>query len=623
MLIDTPVDEYGNHTLNNGLVACLLNKEDIKAEQYGSKGDGEFDNSEAFIHLFAHMKKGKITFKKNAIYLMPQRNKDNISDVYTTVINPYAPYMCGRSSGCQRPIMANIDGVELIGENSTLKIKDNDWNTAGTADFALLNLFRVIRNLKIHGLIFDNNGLTMDYTNSVENHGIAWKQGNTMIDSGKAPIIDDGTVHEISNVEIYDCEFKNGGTTRAVNDCGGDGILIINPMENCHDINIHNNKFINWGRWCFAIDLGGNGERLQNIEFNYNYCIQDETNKNLEGKYRGLGWIDFEAKKCFTNLKIIGNYVSGLTPFAFNGDGKISNNVIIKDNVLIRASRSYMGAYPYMWNFYGVQIKDCIFENNDFSMASGSNRLGYSYNNVIIRNNKFCNSNDAMSISRPIGNINIDGNELSDKGKIINISYFTLPDYFSEEDKNNIELNLTFKNNKGGISGKLINKDYLNNEYLNLTIENNVMELMDITYFGNEWIFDPSQVIASVPAFSARGAIFTGLTSYNYRYYPNGGGSYKVGDVIAQNSSKKTVCTKEGYLILEGSFKYCESDISFSSNKPISQYSIVYTGDNVYLALNAGKLGSIKPTHQVGSELNGEVNLFYLKKVANIANVVI
>lgn len=50
MLIDTPVDEYGNHTLNNGLVACLLNREDIKAEQYGAKGDGKFDNSEVFIH---------------------------------------------------------------------------------------------------------------------------------------------------------------------------------------------------------------------------------------------------------------------------------------------------------------------------------------------------------------------------------------------------------------------------------------------------------------------------------------------------------------------------------------------------------------------------------------------
>lgn len=51
MLIDTPADEYGNHTLNNGLVACLADKENIKAEQYGAIGDGEFDNSEVFIHL--------------------------------------------------------------------------------------------------------------------------------------------------------------------------------------------------------------------------------------------------------------------------------------------------------------------------------------------------------------------------------------------------------------------------------------------------------------------------------------------------------------------------------------------------------------------------------------------
>ena len=230
MLIDTPVDEYGNHTLNNGLVACLLNKEDVKAEQYGAKGDGKFDNSEAFIHLFAHMKKGKITFKKDAVYLMPQRSKENIPDIYTTLVNPYATYMCGRSSACQRPIMANIDGVELAGENSTLKIKDNDWNTKKTADFALLNLFRVIRNLKIHGLIFDNNGLTMDGTNSVENHGIAWKQGNNSTSAGEAPTVEDGTIHEISNVEIYDCEFKNGGTARPINDCGGDGILIINLL---------------------------------------------------------------------------------------------------------------------------------------------------------------------------------------------------------------------------------------------------------------------------------------------------------------------------------------------------------------------------------------------------------
>ena len=42
----------------------------------------------------------------------------------------------------------------------------------------------------------------MDYTHSVENHGIAWKCGNITIDGGgKAPVVEDGTIHEISNVE--------------------------------------------------------------------------------------------------------------------------------------------------------------------------------------------------------------------------------------------------------------------------------------------------------------------------------------------------------------------------------------------------------------------------------------
>ena len=55
----------------------------------------------------------------------------------------------------------------------------------------------------------------MDYTHSVENHGIAWKCGNLNINGGgKAPVVEDGTIHEISNVEIYNCEFKNGGTVR-------------------------------------------------------------------------------------------------------------------------------------------------------------------------------------------------------------------------------------------------------------------------------------------------------------------------------------------------------------------------------------------------------------------------
>ena len=73
--------------------------------------------------------------------------------------------------------------------------------------------------------------------------------------------------------------------------------VIINPLENSHDINIHDNKFINWGRWVFAIDLGGNGECIENVKFNNNYCFQDASkNTSLYGGRRGLGWIDFESK---------------------------------------------------------------------------------------------------------------------------------------------------------------------------------------------------------------------------------------------------------------------------------------------------------------------------------------
>lgn len=624
MLIDTPVDEYGNHTLNNGLVACLLNREDIKAEQYGAKGDGKFDNSEVFIHLFAHMKKGKITFKKDAIYLMPQRTKDNIPDIYTTVVNPYAPYMCGRSSGCQRPIMANIDGVELTGENSTLKIKDNDWNTVGTADFALLNLFRVIRNLKVHGLIFDNNGLTMDYTNSVENHGIAWKQGNTMIDSGKAPTVEDGTVHEISNIEIYNCEFKNGGTTRQVNDCGGDGILIINPMENSHDINIHNNKFTNWGRWCFAIDLGGNGECIENVKFNDNECIQYENNINSAGNFRGLGWIDFEARKCFRNLEVCRNYVKGCNGWAFNGNDKISENVTITDNTIIRNfyGLSSAGVYPYMFEFYYANIKNLLLKDNDLSKCQAGSRLGLSLNNAIIEGNKLPSTKSILTIRRPVGNIVIDGNEANDSGIIVAFSYYSYPSYFNDEDIKNDNTSIKFTNNKGGVKGCFISKASINRK-IDLIIENNIMGNCDVSYFNSEWKFNPKQISINNPAFSARGATFIDLAPYNYRNYPNGGGIWIKGDVVSEKSTMRTICTKSGYLTMQGSFSYCESDGYFTANASKAALFLFIANNNLYVTLTSGTFGETSPTHTNGIELNGNIEVLFLKELASIESTTI
>ena len=66
----TPVDEYGNHTLDNGLVAKLVYGEIITPEQWGCIGDGESDNTEQLIHMFAHIKAGYIKFNKNSTYLM-------------------------------------------------------------------------------------------------------------------------------------------------------------------------------------------------------------------------------------------------------------------------------------------------------------------------------------------------------------------------------------------------------------------------------------------------------------------------------------------------------------------------------------------------------------------------
>ena len=625
VLYDSPVDEHGNHTLNNGLVACLFDKEDIKPEQYGAKAEDNYNNLYHFQYMFAHMKHGKITFKSNVTYYLGEPTSNNYPTGMKHHQVPYGVYMGGRGCNCIYPVLANIDGVELIGNNTTLKIMDNRWNSKRYGnDFALLNLFRVIRNLTIHGIIFDNNGLTMDDFHGVENHGISWKQGNLTSSNGfdTLPTVEDGTIHEISNVEIYNCEFKNGGTTKAVNDCGGDGILIINPMENSHDINIHNNKFTNWGRWCFAIDLGGNGECIENVKFNNNTCIQYETNINLARKFRGLGWIDFEARKCFKNLEICNNYVKGCNGFAFNGNDKVSENITIKNNTIIRTfyGLSTAGVYPYMWNFYYVHAKNLVFENNDFSKAPGSNRLGLSYNNVIIRNNKFANS-DAMAIKYPVGDIIIDGNERADKQAIASISNFSYPNYFTEEDIINNKTKIIFRNNKGSLNGDLINKSM---REVDLIVENNEMNRIDLNYYNSSWSFDVSQLnlesLGNHP-FAVGGANIIGSVPYNYRYMPNGGGRYGVGDVITETNTKKTTCIEEGCMPIQGELKYCGGHGNFTANvEKESLYKFIANG-NLYVTLNKGTFGDAAPTHTEGIELNGDINVLFLSKVCKYETI--
>ena len=636
VLKDTTVDEYGNHTLDNGLVACLLDKENIKPEQYGAKAEKDFNNLRPFQHMFAHMKHGKIEFKKDAIYYLGEPLTNDYPEGLAHHIVPYAPYMAGRSCCCIYPIMANIDGVELVGDNSTLKIIDNRWNSKGYGnDFALLNLFRVIRNLTIHGIKFHNNGLTMDGTHSVENHGICWKAGNVTIDGGRtAQTVKDGTIHELSNIEIYDCEFIEGGTRRNVQDVGGDGILIINPMGNSHDINIHNNKFTNWGRWCFAIDLGGNGECIENVKFNNNYCFQDAAkNTSLYGGCRGLGWIDFEAKKSFKNLEVCDNYIDGWHGFAFNGAGKVSENITIKNNIMVNTTTNTVGSkgYPYTYNFYGVQPKNLVFENN--VLTPGSFRFGYTFYNASIRNNKFASTTDAFGINGAVGNIIIEGNERDDRGKICSIEIEgNLPDYLTEEEKENLEVNLIFRNNKGGLVGGVANKEKRGYKKVTLEIKGNEMKGIDFvvnnSQLDNDFLFDVSQItnIDTLVAFGCRGAKFNGLTSLNYRGIPNGGGYYKVGDTIAETDSKKLVCNKEGYLFCQGSFLLCDTDMEVKSINKTSELGIgrrfILTDDSVYYVTEKGNInGQDFPNHKEGFAKWGEATLLYVCKRGNYETI--
>ena len=221
---------------------------------------------------------------------------------------------------------------------------------------------------------------------------------------------------------------------------------------------------------------------------------------------------------------------------------------------------------------------------------------------------------------RPVGDIIIEGNERDDKKQIVGFTYLSFPNYLTEEDKQNTHLTIKFINNRGGISGHFMSKSCLNRK-IDLIIEGNTMSYCNIGYFNSDWSFDPSQVLSSVPAFSARGATFTSLAPYNYRNYPNGGGLYDAGDIISQSSSRKTICTSDGYLIVEGSFKYCDSDIAFTANKSVSVLNYIYTTDNLYIALNNGTLGTSKPSNESGSEVNGDVTLYFLRKIASIDTI--
>lgn len=655
--IQTPVDEYGNHTLKNGLIAKLITQTSdgmyiTTPEQWGAKGDGLSNDIWPFIHLFAQTKTGNIIFKDYSTYIMGLTG----NSLNNCIDNPYRMWMCGNLLGGQsfyKPIMANVKNITLIGNNSLITIPEGLWGTSG---MGIWNFCGDIDNLNISGFKFDGKSYSIYSNQKNSNHTLFYAPGTFFANvlgnlSESHPRYNKETQSftkgSINNFKIDHNEFKNSGTMyKTSGDYGGDFILIIDPYS-LDGLYIEDNKFLYWGRWVLSIDLFGNGERLYNIKFNRNFCRGDNSSEApiINGwNWHGLGLIDFESKKCFTNIEMIDNDIEGQAGFAINGNSRISENILIKNNHWVHTG----GGYPYMFNCYSGFLENITFENN--YLYGNENTLGLATKNAYILNNT---SSALFRIDNMYGDIifdnNIGKNSFSQLLYVNNTSnHIQIP--FSNQES----CNLLFKNNIGGINA--LNMIYLPNiQNIRINLENNCSDLLQINAFGcKTFIFNPIKMFDNKPNFTVRGAIFTDIT-YSFSQTPLvGGATYSIGDICTNNLSDSITllpnsyyynlfnnldkygnnlqrwlgennieeaglkCVKSGYLPTAGGWGFRYEDTQFSNNLKVQANAYIFTKDSLYLACNDGNLGTTAPTHTSGTEVNGSVRLMYICELGKV-----
>lgn len=711
-LYKNPVDNYGNHKLKNGLVAKIITVNNTtRVEQWGCI-EGRTDNCEALIHLFGNIHTGTIIFGKDKKYELYYRKYNQAHERYEEIMgqlpwwltaermvgNEYAQINGCRCSG--KPAIGNVKDMTLVGNNCTIRIPDNEfWKYNGLADFAIFELGGVIDGFEMYGFNLDPNGLNQkgetvycpngDSGNSNDpyhkfvntrtcNHTLSYFAsglGKSAIQGTSKNVIEgngldykdycfelQGNPTTFSNVNIHHNVFLANGTIVDTSDGGGDHILVINPTVS-DNVFIEDNEFYDWGRWVFAVDLGGNGERFHNYKFKRNKCIQTDKNfyiRNNQYKYyRGLGWIDFEARKCWTGLEVEDNYIEGAPGWAFNGNGKITENVKFRNNTFKFpvypkevegydiVSSNWRSIYPYAVTFYSTYMKDIIVENNKFDHGS----LGFGpCHNIKMINNEFpcCISINAT------GDCLFEGN----KGEGTRNQLFSLSSSYSGwiTDPNsdwyeeNPSTNLVFKNNgPGGVCGTLIKPDdihYYNNT--SLIFEGNKFRKFNLNCFGlKEYTFSIDELASNI-TFAARGAK-TNNKSYSTTVNPVVGGLFfEEGDLISDSTISTTrfhdksitdyftvdsgitvnefrnndiYCKKAGVLPTNGEFLMCEADRDFRYNKgkDVGVGTFVYTLDNMYYVSKAGVLDAeIEPTHTEGVVDNGTASLMWFAPMAKI-----
>ena len=702
-----PVDNFGNHRLNNGMVAKLLPNEDgfVRVEQWGCF-EGRMDNCRALVHCFANnLRNSKILFKKDANYVFYNSYKTEVKDRIDSIIKNI-PSWLNRNSICSNgneyalihhtratafPMIGDAQNLELCGNNCSIKLGNGQM-----CGFSMIGMGGYIDGLKIHGFNFDGNFREQVYElkpdgsyptdktgNELHNslppygHGLSYftTQLNTngiQVDSngnvrdGNGEIFGEGITKEailnyrnfenthFNNVEIYGNTFKDLGSGQNISDNGGDCILIINPTYS-NGVNVHNNKMLNWGRWAFAVDLGGNGERFYDYTFKQNLCIQNENNylgqdaKNgSHTGYRGLGFIDFEARKCFTNLEVSENYVYGANGWAFNGNGKISENIKIERNYLHRPSYNWRSIYPYSFTFYSVFPKDLIFKANEIN--TGTCSLG-NIHNLEMLNNKF----DEVGTLHfnMTGKCIIENNEgEGTRGQLFDLrssysnwlttetSEFFIP---KEERKTDI----LFKNNKGGgVCGTLINTSdpkYYNNT--SVIFKGNMFNKFSVSSYGlKDFKFDDSQLIkqtngnpivyvsrgmkAAKPSFCYGSSIVVGGLHFNAEdklinsFKGMGRNTLKYFTADLPNSDYirqgELYCKEEGYVPIAGEFLVNNADSYWTANSKCNKDTFYIYDNNVYYCDKDGTFGDVPPTHIYGTIENGDSRLMFFDKLAKI-----
>ena len=672
--LETPIDEYGNHTLKNGNVAALVGNS-YTPEQWGAKGDGKTNDVWPFIHMFAQVKTGEIICKSDATYILGLIY--DIEDPSTARDNPYKAYLCGALLGGQyfyKPIMANVKNLVIDGNGCLVTQPDRQWGNSG---MGMLNFAQDIENLEIKNFRFDGKGRTMFYNmvpnvfdetkiNKNSNHTIFYSPGQLYLNG-----LPDGENHYkygkeynvlepnasfkpsyIKNLNIHHNSFNDAGAMYPKSgDWGGDFILIINPTA-LDGLFVEDNVFENWGRWVFAIDLGGEGERLYNIKFNRNQCLganREEVAGDNDWKWRALGLIDFETKKCFENVEFIGNTVKGSAGWAINGNSKVNRNFVIRDNYWEHLG----GGYPYGFELYSGYAENLVFKNN--TMINVGVKAGTFTNNFTFINNNMLGGVRTFGVA---GTIRFENNTAIDvnTGKpryTVHLWNHESNKYFDDfipmEKARKDRIKVIFKNNDcfmGAMFNNFAEPEKDMAKYFDFDLDYDVIMKSEVTAFNSNLAIDFQKAKYNNQPLYFNGAKSIGplvdKNAISAIYFKKGqtaikslnamatvGGKYFNDDLVENFNTYGTFgynwnsyiekhglsnvaleCTEDGYLpgACQYGFRNQVTHIKYfvepdaNGNRVKAQeYAYICTDENLYLTLAGGTISEI-PTHTKGTQ---------------------